>query len=60
MHTHTHTHTQTAKFLSIMMSYTMIQNWFEILNKSGKNMNSCKLDKNKTTYVSGKYVCMAI
>lgn len=61
LRTYIHTHTN-SKLLGIMMSFTLIQNnWFEIFNKSGKNMNSCKLDKSKTTYVSGILcMCMAV
>ena len=34
----------------------LIQNWFEIFNKSKTSMKSCKLDKNRINYVSGLYI----
>ena len=34
----------------------LIQNWFEIFNKSRTSMKSCKLDKNRINYVSGLYI----
>ena len=36
-----------------MYNVILIQNWFEIFNKSRTHMTSCKLDKSKSTLVRG-------
>ena len=42
------------------MLFVLIQNWFEIFNKSRTHMISCKLDKSKSGYVRGMYCCIKV